>query len=362
MSNFTEWVKGYNLDCRALDENNLNYFEIDGVGRFCLVKEKPDRVFSESLELLLSSQEKALLSDIDYYVFPFGGQFYYTPKTIVKPPQFNLFKYLGKYHDETEIEMPYLGIHGEYELLNGSRMYEDWVKKAKFLGYKTLGICERNTLAGTLPFQLACKNGGLKSVLGEEVVVKLDENTYVDCKLFAQSKIGWENLLFINSEINVFNEKKYVDLEKLKSFSEDLVLVLTPSWLPHSNILLIQDLKKCFDVYFQVDTVEYVDDEEDEKFLTLLKEYFDKYLNIVPPVLINDTYYLDRVDSFIKEELNSISGHKFQPASENQYFKSVKDNFDIFISLFREDDSRGVDLFLEAVKNANKIADSCNFL
>ena len=361
MSNFVKWIKEYSLDCKSLDSENLNYFQIDGVGRFLLIKEKPDRVFSESLALQFSSTEKALV-DVDYYVYPFGGQFYYTPKGTINPPQFKLFKYLGKFQDKTEIEMAYLGIHGEYELLNGSRMYDDWVQKAVFLGYKTLGLCERNTLAGTLPFQLVCKSVNIKSILGEEVTVKLDETTFVDCKLYVQTKTGWENLLLINSQILVFNEKKFVDLVKLKEYSEGLVLVVGHNWSFSKHLLILKDLLRFFTVYYQIDTVEYSDNEKDEQYLLKMKEYLDNYYNLIKPVLINDTYYLDKVDAFIKDELNTISGHKIQPSSESQYFKSVQDNFYTLNSLFQSEDERFLNIFSEAIENVNKIANDCDFV
>lgn len=360
MSNFGEWVRAYSLDCKSLDSENLNYFQIDGAGKFLLIKEKPDRVLSEALNLQFSTSEKELV-DVDYYVFPFGGQFYYTSKSTVSPPQFKLFKYLGKFRDETEMEMAYLGIHGEYELLNGSRMYDDWVKKASFLGYKTLGLCERNTLAGALPFQIACKSQKIKSVLGEEITIRLEETTYVDCKLYVQTKTGWENLLLINSQILVFNEKKFIDLVKLKEYSEGLVLVIGPAFSLSKHHLILKDLLNYFQVYYQIDTVEYVDNQQDEKYLLMLKEYFEKYYSLIKPVLVNDTYYLDKDDSFIKDELNLISGHKIQPSSQNQYFKPVEDNFKMFDSLFSPDDDRFIDIFSEAISNANKIAEGSVF-
>ena len=54
------------------------------------------------------------------------------------------------------ISPPFLGVHGGYDILNGSRDYKDWCKKSKFLNRKILGICEKNTLSGALKFQLAC--------------------------------------------------------------------------------------------------------------------------------------------------------------------------------------------------------------
>lgn len=72
----------------------------------------------------------------------------------------------------------FLGVHGSFELLNGTSLYSDWVKKAKFLGIERLGIVEKGTLAGALKFQNACKSVGIIPVFGLEVPVKDEKKTF----------------------------------------------------------------------------------------------------------------------------------------------------------------------------------------
>ena len=68
--------------------------------------------------------------------------------------------------------------------MNGTGLYPDWVKKAKFLGIERLGIVEKATLAGALKFQNACKAEGIVPVFGLEVPVKGRKEGY---RLYLQS-------------------------------------------------------------------------------------------------------------------------------------------------------------------------------
>ena len=74
------------------------------------------------------------------YVYSFGGQWYFS-SSITKPDMSEL-KYIG----ESTSKIPtntFLGVHGAYEMLNGSRLYEDWVSKAKFMGLRFLVFARR---------------------------------------------------------------------------------------------------------------------------------------------------------------------------------------------------------------------------
>lgn len=99
-----------------------------------------------------------LLTDVsvDNYVYKFGSQWYWLPVGKEKEVTLTKLRYIGE-TTYSGSEDSFLGVHGSFELMNGSGHYGEWVDKAKFLGIKNLGICERDTLAGALKFQLACQ-------------------------------------------------------------------------------------------------------------------------------------------------------------------------------------------------------------
>lgn len=313
-------------------------------------------IFDSDFNLNLSKNHQAILvqGGIEDVVFEFGNNWYCTAIDDVK---LTPFRYIGKEVSEfSEVEFPYLGIHGEYDLCNGSRTYDEWCKKAKFLNTTTLGICENNTLAGTLSFQLACKSNGIKSIIGETVTVSKDIETY-KVKLYVKDYTGWVNLLNINSQIKVFNDG-YVNEEYLLSKYAGLVCVMTGP-VNHKKIL---DFKKIFgeDLYYQIDFVEWSSQDNDEKYLENLKNYFSSFSELIKPVLICDSYYLDKDHAHIKKILNSIGKVGFQHQSTDQYFKSLKDIY-FQIDEISSNEDWPVDIILNTTSNAIEIKDKCNF-
>ena len=352
-----EWIKEYSLSLKSI--LGLIY-DIDGFGRFLYIQPKKDLILDEKLCLKINKDEKKLFDDVDYLLFEFGGQFYYTGKEISDKVQFKPFKYLGKYSHDINLDFTYLGIHGKYELLNGNGEYDKWCQKAKFYGYSKLGICEKNTLAGTMNFQLSCIDNNIKPIIGETIILKVN-NEYIDVKVYVLNELGWRNLLKINKILNVDRrENQHVILDELLKYSKGLVLVISDiDWL---DIKIIKNLKSNFDeVFFQIDSVIYNNDNIDKRYLLLLKGYIDKFYQDIKPVLINDSYYVDKEDCYLKKVLNNISKTKHGYESSNQYFKSLDDNFEVFSSLFKQDDGRLYDIFEESVDNANWIGDNVNF-
>jgi DNA polymerase-3 subunit alpha len=166
------WIENNQLSATFLHEKIV---AIPEVGKFLIVDPKnlrlPDNtrldnvIFDQDFQVNLSDEENELVDNVDYLLFQFGDRWYYTNDLV--PEEIKEFKYLGKANlTFSDTRFPYLGIHGSYELCNGSRTYDEWVKKAKFLNIDTLGICEENTLAGTLPFQEECLKSKIKPIIG----------------------------------------------------------------------------------------------------------------------------------------------------------------------------------------------------
>ena len=115
-----EWIKNNRLKVEFLDSR---YLEIDGAGKFYVVKEK-EVLFDEEFDLILDEEEFEYATGVDYLVFLFGGRYYYTDK--LHNPELLEFKYLGKVDTQLEQEdVPFMGVHGGYDLCNGSGRYSD---------------------------------------------------------------------------------------------------------------------------------------------------------------------------------------------------------------------------------------------
>ena len=349
-----EWIENNKLSVSESKINDSDIVSIEGVGTFLYVHPFDGKIIDEDFAFILSDEEFDLLDEkkVDYILFEFGKKFYYSsPKQsknryneIIYKPEFNDFKYLGTTKETTEDTFPFvhLGVHSEYEMLNGSGACELWAKKAAFMKVKALGICDKNTMAGVLSFQTACEKKGVKSIIGETVTVAIDyseekqnQETF-ELKLYVLNYEGWKNLLLINKAINV-DYDGFIPDTLLYTLGKGLCCVVPKesefNYIKDDKakvLKLIAKYKKTFDqVYYQIDTVEYTSQQLFRKHLENIDTYIMKYKRFIKPILINDSYYLDAEEGGLKSLLNKVSG-KAAPESNNQFFKSFMDTLESY--------------------------------
>lgn len=351
------WILENKIKAEKISEKE---YWVDGVGKFLLITPKEDLLFNEQFHLLIDNEEKFIKTK-DFYLFEFGGNYFYTSVDTDKDPQLNIFKHIGQAEQNLEIDnFAFLGVHGPYEILNGSGNYVNWCKKAKFLGYKGLGICEKNTLAGLFTFQGACKQEDIKGILGETITINQNHKLF-DVKVFVLDKKGYGNLLHINEKINVQNSG-FIKYDELKNLGEGLVIIFNPLY-EIENFDDYLGLSRYFSSgFFQIDSVVWDSNKTDERYLFNIKRYLDADIyHKLPPILCNDAYYIDKDEWEVKKYLNKIGGVGFQNDSKNQYFKNLDDNFEIFGKLFKDTDERFFDLFKRSINNVVWVYENSNF-
>lgn len=365
-------------------EIKSNILEIAEFGKLLIVESKDGRIIDDNFSFVLSDDEYNLLDDnedLKYIVFYWGSKFYYSELKVKKndvgedvfEPSFNNLINIGSYKSEFEdLKFVNLGVHTGYELLNGSGEASDWVKKAAYYKHDAMGICEKNTLAGTLPLQLACKKKSIKLILGETISVahnfkEADDNHELfELKLYAKNYKGWRNLLNISKFINV-DYDGFIPEKDLLKLGEGIIAVFPTdgyfNFVSNSTskvLRYIKDYEKCFDdIYYQIDVTEFTSDDFDLRNLQNIKKYFDKFHKFLKPVVISDSYYINEEDCEVKSILNKIDG-KAQPHSKEQHYKDVDEIIDKF-SIHFENNSKSFSKFIKAIKNTRKIADECNY-
>ena len=341
------WVKENGLIISESNYEGSDIIEIEGVGKFLYLKPFDGKIIDEDFSFILSEEEFDILDEgiVNFILFEFGGKFYYS--SLIKDknrynediykPEFNDFKYLGVSSENPALDFVHLGVHTEYEMMNGSGSAGLWVKKAKFLGHKSLGVCDRNTLAGAMAFQIACESKGIKPIIGETVTVAVnydpqrDNQETFDLKLFVLNYEGWKNLLLVNKAINV-DYNGFIPDTELNELGAGLCCVIPKE--SEFNFIkddakavkhLVKSYRKTFDrVYYQIDTVEYVSDALFRRHLENIDTYLSNYRQTVPPILINDSYYLDKEEGGLKTLLNKVVG-KASPESNTQYYKNLSE-------------------------------------
>lgn len=134
------------------------------------------------------------------------------------------------------------------------------------------------------------------------------------------------------------NDKK-IQLEELLDRGEGNVIVLdkySSFWMTE-NMDVVETLQSCFDcVFYQVDLTEYKAERIDIKVLEASKHYFDHIYNKVDvyPVLLTDAYYLDEDDAKNKIILNKVAEGAAHEQSNQQYFKDVDEQYQLFADTF----------------------------
>ena len=97
----------------------------------------------------------------------------------------------------------HLHIHSEFSLLDGANRIKDIPKRAKELGMDSIAITDHGVMYGVIDFYNACKEEGVKPIIGCEVYVaprsRFDKEPGIDNKynhliLLAKNQQGYKNL------------------------------------------------------------------------------------------------------------------------------------------------------------------------
>ena len=132
--------------------------------------------------------------------------------------------------------MPFvhLHLHSEYSLLDGACRIADIPKRAHELGQNAVAITDHGVMYGTVDFYRACKDAGIKPIIGCEVYMaagsRFDKRHETDGTryhliLLVKNETGYKNLSYMVSKgfTEGFYTKPRIDLELLSEHSEGLV-------------------------------------------------------------------------------------------------------------------------------------------
>ena len=282
-----QWLDDHMIEGKVIRD----VVTIPGFGR-CLFQDmsKREHLFKQNkdtgdFEFDCVEVPKYLISDdIFYVIVKFGNEFYYTD--VRKDFKLNPLRHVGdrKEHEES-YKHPYvnLGVHTPYELLNGSGPITEWVKTAKWMGHRSIGICDRNTMAATLQLQKEAKAAGIGYVFGYSLTMCFGADVEVGAKSYVSTQKGFRNLLRIQKAINVDREDGKIDYLEVLNRADGNVIVFdkwSGDWMAQ-NTKLLKDFCDAFGgwVFFQVDMSEYRADRIDSMLLDSQKAYFDTFYN-----------------------------------------------------------------------------------
>ncbi len=130
----------------------------------------------------------------------------------------------------------HLHLHSEYSLLDGACRISDIPKYAAECGHRAVALTDHGNMYGAVAFYQACKNEGIKPIIGCEVYVAsgsrlertpnpgggIKANHLV---LLCENEIGYRNLIYLVSKgyTEGFYSKPRIDLDLLREHSEGLI-------------------------------------------------------------------------------------------------------------------------------------------
>ncbi len=124
--------------------------------------------------------------------------------------------------------------HSEYSLLDGLSKIPQLVKTVKDLGMEALAITDHGVMYGAIEFYKACREAGIKPIIGVEMYVakrshkdkegKLDSEPF-HLTVLAKNYQGYLNLMKLTTiaHIEGYYYRPRVDKKLLKEFSEGLI-------------------------------------------------------------------------------------------------------------------------------------------
>jgi len=129
----------------------------------------------------------------------------------------------------------HLHVHTEYSLLDGASKIREMVAAAKKLGMDSLAITDHGVMYGVIDFYRACKDEGIRPILGSEIYVapgsrfdkegQATDDRYNHLVLLAENDVGYHNLMKIVSIgfTEGFYYRPRVDYEVLKEYREGII-------------------------------------------------------------------------------------------------------------------------------------------
>ncbi len=212
--------------------------------------------------------------------------------------------------------------HTHHSLLDGMTKIDALVERVKMLGMEAVAMTDHGTLSGTIDFYKACKNEGIKPIIGMEAYVAARKHTDKEISkdkaryhlvILAMNNQGYENLMRLSTIANLDGMyfKPRIDHELLEKYNEGLIVLSGCGSGELGDALKNGDekkarqvaawYKKIFDDRYYLEMQDHDHWEEqlriNEGVLKLSKELG------IPAVLTGDVHYLDKDDAEAHEIL-----------------------------------------------------------
>ena len=268
----------------------------------------------------------------------------------------------------------HLHVHTEYSLLDGACKIKEAAKKAKECGMPALAVTDHGVMYGAVEFYKACKDNGIKPIIGCEVYVAPNsrhgkdrnlDSKYNHLVLLCKNETGYKNLIKMVSLgfTEGFYSKPRIDMSLLQEYHEGLVCLSAclagyiPQKILEGNVDEAVNhalkMKSLFgeDYYFELQR-HGIEEQEivNEKLVELSKKLG------IGLVATNDAHYIDKEDAQTQAVLmciqtqTTLSDGRHKGFEKDEFYLKTPDEMKM---LFGD--------VPEALENTLKIAEKCSF-
>lgn len=265
----------------------------------------------------------------------------------------------------------HLHLHTEYSLLDGECRIEALPAAVLAAGQTAVAITDHGCLYGVIDFYRACKQAGVKPIIGCEMYVAPKSRTdktfgktiYHHLVLLCKNETGYKNLMKLNSDafLNGFYMKPRTDLEMLEKYSEGLIALSGCLSGAIPAAILADDMAAA-----EKELVRLKGIFGDDFYLELQRHGLQEQLKVnnalvslakkhsLPLVATNDVHYIKKEDAATQRLLMLIQMGKTVEDSdvgfstEEFYLKTEEQMASLFADL------------PQAIENTGIIADKCN--
>jgi DNA polymerase III subunit alpha len=238
----------------------------------------------------------------------------------------------------------HLHVHSYYSLMDGLNSPAELVKAAKDAGQTALAITDHGTLSSHREMQIACKDKGIKPILGVEAYIsptdRFDRSSKTDKSiqaynhiiLLAKNKKGLENINILQELAwnEGFYHKPRIDREVLKEYAEGIIVLsgclngLISKAIEKGEFseakLILKDFQKTFGDDFYIEVQSHNPEEINSKLLELADELKIK------AVATGDAHFAKEEDRVLEEAMLILStSPKMDKDADFDMSRQIKD-------------------------------------
>ena len=273
------------------------------------------------------------------------------------------------------MKFTHLHVHSYYSLMDGLNSPKELAQAALDAGQTAIAITDHGTLASHREMQIACKELGVKPILGVEAYIsptdRFDKSSKTDKSiqaynhiiLLAKNKIGLENINKLQEIAwnEGFYHKPRIDREILKEYSDGVIVLsgclngLISKCIERQEFseakLMLKDFKQTFGDDFYIEVQSHNPIEVNTKLLELADE-----LNI-KPVATGDAHFAKEADRILEEALLILStSPKMDRDADFDMSRNMKNMLDRFNYLYpdRKISFQEYNLFIQSREEIEK--------